>query len=200
MDLLEPAVSQEITAVWFLCQTRKLRLKLSASGGVPRIDLGSASGFLRVTGGCLESTLGPSPRFKDYQRLRVWRGTANSCGLHGFGAGIRYTWRVRRNKIVSAVVGSSEGLWLQQKVTMVTMMPKPNRMATLAILRASSARLNEDQVSLSAFVFVDRSIARRARTNWPAGLAVTDNAPVVVADGRSQLHSNWAGNPPYQLP
>ena len=31
------------------------------------------------------------------------------------------------------------------------------------------------------------------------GLAVTDNAPVVVADGRSQLHSNWASNPPYQL-
>ena len=74
-------------------------------------------------------------------------------------------WTDRKNDDETGMITPRRAImpsvsFARSKTVMVTMMPKANRMATLAILRASSARLNEDQVTLSAFVFVDRSIAR----------------------------------------
>ena len=60
-------------------------------------------------------TFGGDPALQDHQRLKVRReATTQLLCRRGLFAAPK---RVRRNKIVSASVGSGEELWLQQKVT-----------------------------------------------------------------------------------
>ena len=83
MDLLEPAgLSRESRLFGSFALTRKLRLKRSASGIVPRMDLGDAFAFFAQLGP-LGRTLGQARASK----LSTSQGLARDgkfLGLHGF--------------------------------------------------------------------------------------------------------------------